>query len=60
MSGNEGGIWLGLLNWSLAHTDGTSPSEVRPMSDEDRLFLEKVMKEAVKDEPVSHYFIYLL
>lgn len=43
--------WLGLLKWSLAHSDGTSPSNVRPMSDDDKAFLEKVMKECVKDEP---------
>jgi len=43
--------WLGLLKWSLAHTDGTSPSAAAPMSDEDKLFLESVMREAIKDEP---------
>jgi hsp70-interacting protein len=43
--------WFGLLKWSLAVSDGTSPSLARPMSDEDRMFLERVMKECVKDEP---------
>lgn len=43
--------WLGLLKWTLAHTDGTSPSEARPMTEEDKAFLERVMREAVKDEP---------
>ena len=40
------GGWLGLLKWSLANQDdGTTPSEARPINDEDRAFLEKVMKE---------------
>ena len=47
----SGPNWLGLLKWTLATSDGTAPSEVRQMTDEDRAFLEKVMKEAVKDEP---------
>ena len=44
--------WLGLLQWSLAHSDGTSSStNVQRMGDEDRKWLEAVMKENVKDEP---------
>ena len=45
--------WLGLLKWSLSYSDGTSPSPAKPMSDEDKQFLEKVMKECVKDEPAK-------
>ena len=43
--------WLGLLKWSLAHTDGTAPTDVKAMSEEDKSFLERVMKEGIKDEP---------
>lgn len=43
--------WLGLLKWSLAHSDGTTPSQFSEMSAEDKGWLERVMKEAVKDEP---------
>lgn len=48
----DAGNWLGLLKWSLAQTsDGTVPSEVTPMNEEDKKWLEQVMREAVKDEP---------
>lgn len=55
-SGSGGGgdpwAWLGLLKWTLAHQDGTRPSDesMTPMSKEDREFLEKVMKEGIIDE----------
>ena len=39
---DEGPNWLGLLKWSLAHTDGTSPSDAKAMSDENKAFLTKV------------------
>jgi len=46
--------WLGLLKWSLAHIDGTVPSEesknFREMTAEDRAFLEGVMKDGIIDE----------
>lgn len=42
--------WLGLLKWSLAYSDGTSPTKASPMTDEDKAFLEKVMKEGIIDE----------
>lgn len=43
--------WLGLLKWSLSYSDGTKPSdETTVMSDEDRAFLEEVMKEGIIDE----------
>jgi len=45
------GIWLGLLKWSLAHSDGTAPSLQSSMSDEDKAFLERVLKESVRNEP---------
>lgn len=48
----DNGVWLGLLKWSLAHTDGTVPSEesLQPMSEEKRKFLEAVMKDGIIDE----------
>jgi hsp70-interacting protein len=48
--GNTPWGWLGLLKWSLAYSDGTSPTTASPMSAEDRAFLEKVMKEGIIDE----------
>lgn len=43
--------WLGLLKWSLAYSDGTSDkSNFSKMSDENRAFLEAVMKEGIIDE----------
>jgi len=43
--------WLGLLKWSLSHSDGTRPSsETLKMSDEDKKFLEEVMKNGILDE----------
>ena len=54
-AGGKGGgdpwAWLGLLKWTLAHSDGTKPSDpAKMMSDEDRAFLEMVMKEGIIDE----------
>ena len=43
--------WLGLLRWSIAHTDGTSPSQFSHMTDEDRQFLESVFASMTHDEP---------
>jgi hsp70-interacting protein len=52
MATSGGPNWLGLLQWSLAHSDGTRPtSEVQKMGDEDKKWLEAVMKDSVKDEP---------
>lgn len=44
--------WLGLLKWSLSYADGTVPSDESPtrMSEEDKAFLEKVMKDGIVDE----------
>jgi hsp70-interacting protein len=43
--------WLGLLKWSLAYSDGTSnSSDVHAMSEEDRAFLEAVMRDGIVNE----------
>lgn len=39
--------WPGLLKWSIAHSDGTSPSVKEKMSAERLQFLEAAMKEAM-------------
>ena len=49
-TGNDPWAWLGLLKWSLQYSDGTKDTPASPMSDEDRAFLEKVMKEGIIDE----------
>jgi len=46
----SGPNWLGLLKWSMAHSDGTAPSDASHMSDEDKAFLQRVM-ESIKNEP---------
>jgi hypothetical protein len=38
--------WPGLLQWSTKYHDGTSPSEFKMMTDEDRAFIHKAMEEA--------------
>jgi len=54
MDGSSGPDWLGLLKWSLAHGDGTTDNDTKEMSEEDKLWLEKVMTEGmVKDEPAK-------
>lgn len=47
---NDPNAWLGLLKWSLAHQDGTEPSDTRSMSDEDRAWLERVVHEGIRDD----------
>lgn len=42
--------WLGLMKWSMKYSDGTTPSDFKEISKEDRDFLEKVLKEGVIDE----------
>jgi len=44
------GNWLGLLRWSLKQSDGTVPSEVKPMSEEDKAFLQRVFDDMTVDE----------
>lgn len=51
MSAEDQGLWLGLLKWSLAHSDGTAPSPATAMSDEDKSFLERVLREHTRNEP---------
>lgn len=50
--GNSPWAWLGLLKWSLSYTDGTRPTSesMTPLSDEDKAFLEAVMKDGIIDE----------
>lgn len=50
--GEPAWAWLGLLKWSLAYSDGTRPSDetMTPMSEEDKAFLEAVMKDGIIDE----------
>lgn len=57
--GGEQWAWLGLLKWTLAHQDGTRPSNESPtmMSEEDKAFLEKVMAEGIIDEGDRMRFI---
>ena len=52
MSGFGGPDWLGLLKWSIAHSDGTTDSEVKLMSEEDKAFLTMVMEEGVRNDPM--------
>jgi hypothetical protein len=42
--------WKGLLNYSLKYSDGTKKSEVRPMSEEDKKWLEKALEEYTHSE----------
>lgn len=36
--------WNGLFKWSMNYQDGTKPSQFKPMSKEDRDWLEAAMK----------------
>ena len=42
--------WLGLMRWSMNYSDGTRPTDLKPMSKEDKEWLEQVMRECVIDE----------
>ncbi|RLN46876.1 hypothetical protein BBJ29_002885 [Phytophthora kernoviae] len=42
--------WLGLMKWTMKYSDGTTPTDATPISDDKRAFLEKVMNEGVIDE----------
>lgn len=48
---NLGANWLGLLRWSVAYSDGTNSSAFGEMTNDDKAWLEKVMKECVRDDP---------
>lgn len=51
-TGNSYPHWLGLLKWSLAQTDPDGgASNFTKMTEENRAFLDAVMKDMVKDEP---------
>eukprot|EP00743_Colponemidia_sp_Colp-15_P001297 GILK01001421.1.p1 GENE.GILK01001421.1~~GILK01001421.1.p1 ORF type:complete len:309 (+),score=75.25 GILK01001421.1:30-929(+) len=41
--------WQGLLKWSVQQTDGTRPSEIRQLSEEDKRFLEEALKSVSVD-----------
>jgi hypothetical protein len=45
--------WLGLLQWSLAHQDGTAPTNISMMTQENQAWLERVMREGIVDEPAK-------
>jgi hypothetical protein len=47
---SDPGKWLGLMKWSMQYNDGTHETKKTPMSEENKAFLEKVMKECVIDE----------
>ena len=36
--------WLGLLKWTLANSDGTAMSSATQMDENDKLWLERVLK----------------
>lgn len=55
--GEPGWAWLGLLKWSLNYSDGTSNETPTPMSDEDKAFLESVMKDGIVNEGERMKFI---
>ena len=49
-SGVDPAAWAALLKWSIAQTgegDGTAPTDLAPMSQEKKDFLEAVMKDGV-------------
>jgi hypothetical protein len=49
--GDGGPNWLGLLQWSLAHQDGTAPTNAEMMTQDNQAWLESALREGVKDEP---------
>ena len=42
--------WQGLFNWSLQYTDGTRPSEFKPMEEETKKWLKSALESLVVDE----------
>ncbi|KAH7491529.1 hypothetical protein PRIC1_003060 [Phytophthora ramorum] len=42
--------WQALMKWTMKQTDGTTPMEATPISEDKRRFLEMVMNEGVIDE----------
>ena len=50
MSKDLGIDWPGLLNWSTKFYDGTSPSNVQPMSPEELQWLTEALKQYTYDD----------
>ncbi|CAH0488585.1 unnamed protein product [Peronospora farinosa] len=42
--------WQALMKWTMKQTDGTTPAQATPISEDKRRFLEMVMNEGVIDE----------
>ena len=42
--------WTGLLNWSLQYTDGTRPSEFKPMDEETKQWLKEALDSMIVDD----------
>ena len=42
--------WKGLLEWTLKYNDGTKPSEFKPLSEEDRKFIEDAFESVTINE----------
>ncbi|KAI9984278.1 hypothetical protein PInf_005622 [Phytophthora infestans] len=42
--------WQALMKWTMKHTDGTTPTDATPISEDKQRFLEMVMNEGVIDE----------
>lgn len=42
-------MWNAILQWSMRQTDGTSRNDLKPLSSEDRAFLDRVFRELVVD-----------
>jgi len=47
--GVDPAMWGALLRWSVQQTDGTSDTPVQPMSEENKAWLEQVMKDGIVD-----------
>jgi hypothetical protein len=47
----EAGIdWSGLLNWSTKYHDGTAPTKIQPLTDEEKLWLTEALKQYTFDD----------
>ena len=46
------GVWQGILKWSLAQTanEPTPSSDLKPLSDDDKAFLQQVFDSLIVDE----------
>lgn len=43
--------WQGLFKWSLSYNDGTSNPDIKPMSDEDKKWLQEAIEAYSLDVP---------